>query len=257
MVSAAARGGLRRAALAGGGGRGGHVARPAHPRGDGGDVRARHLQPAVVDHPLPQQPGVSRDRAGAARRRAVRAGAVRGRLAAPPPRPGAARPHRAGLAAVAAALRVRRRLRGLGPEQARRSRLVRRHRHLAAGRAGPGRPPGPAGLGRLAPVRQELPHRVREAHRAHRAVRRGRLVVARHALRGRVGRRRLSRGHRGVGVGAGVLLPRHRRAGDLGGAVHARSGDPGRSGRQGPAAPGRAGPWTPGGAGGAVGLRST
>ena len=44
-------------------------------------------------------------------------------------------PSAPGLAAVAAPVRVRRGLRGVGPEQARRSRLVRRHGHLAARRA--------------------------------------------------------------------------------------------------------------------------
>ena len=44
------------------------------------------------------------------------------------------------LAAVAAALRSRRHLRRLGPQQARRPRLVRRHRHLAARRPRPRRP---------------------------------------------------------------------------------------------------------------------
>ena len=103
-----------------------------------------------------------------------------------------------------------------------RSRLVRWHRYLAARRAGtrPARPVAPAGLGGLDPDRPGLSHRSGQAHRAHRAVHRGRPVLAWHPLRGRLGRRRLSRRHRGVGIGTGLLVSRHRRAGDLGGAVH-------------------------------------
>ena len=38
--------------------------------------------------------------------------------------------------------------------------------------------------------------------------------------------------HRGVGIGTGLLVSRHRRAGDLGGAVHPRSGAPHRPDRR-------------------------
>ena len=99
------------AALARRRGRGRDVARPAHPRGDGDDVRGRRLQPVPLHHALPQQPRLPRDRARAAGRGAVRARAVPGRVAAAPPRAAAARPAGARLAAVAAALRVRRDLR--------------------------------------------------------------------------------------------------------------------------------------------------
>ena len=53
-----------------------------------------------------------------------------------------------------------------------------------------------------------IPHRRRQADRAHRTVHRRRPVVARHPLRGRVGRGRLPLRHRGVGGGPGLLLPR-------------------------------------------------
>ena len=206
------RGALRRLAAARGGGRGRHVARPGDARGDGDDVRDRHLQPLPLDHALPQQPGLPRDRA-----RAAGGGAARRR-------------QRAGLAAVAAAVRVLGGLRGVRAEQAPRSRLVRRHGHLAARRAGAGGPGALAAarLGGVAPHRPRLPHRGGQADRAHRAVHRGRAVVARHPLRGGLGRRRLPPGDRGVGLGAGLLVPRDRRARGLGGALHPRPGAPHR-----------------------------
>ena len=46
------------------------------------------------------------------------------------------------------------------------------------------------------------------------------LLVAAHPVRGRVGRRRLPPRDRAVGGGPDLLVPRHRRAGDLGRAVH-------------------------------------
>ena len=49
-----------------------------------------------------------------------------------------------------------------------------------------------------------------------------------HPLRGRVGRRGISPRHRDIGIGAGLLGPRHRRAGGLGGPVDPGSGDPHR-----------------------------
>ena len=68
---------------------------------------------------------------------------------------------------------------------------------------------------------RDVPHRGGQGHRAHGAVHRGRAVAAPHPLRGRVGRGRLPRDDRGVGVGAGLLAPRHRRAAGLGDAVDA------------------------------------
>ncbi len=61
-------------------------------------------------------------------------------------------------------------------------------------------------------------------------------------LPGRLGRRRLSRRDRDLGIGTGLLVSGHRRAGGLGGAVHPGSGDPHRSDRWSPAAIGRGGP---------------
>ena len=57
-----------------------------------------------------------------------------------------------------------------------------------------------------------LPHRRGQVRRAHRAVHRARAVVARHSLRRRLGRRRLPPVDRGLGVGAGLLAARNRRA---------------------------------------------
>ena len=74
----------------------------------------------------------------------------------------------------------------------------------------------------LAGVRRDgprFPHRGGEVRRAHRAVHRARPVVARHALRRRMGRGRLPRVDRGVSVRAGLLAARHRRAVGLGRAV--------------------------------------
>ena len=105
--------------VAGGGGRRRDVARLPHPPGDGDDVRDRRLQPVPVDHALPQQPGLPGDRPGAAGGRAVRAGAVGGRVAPPPSGATGTRPLGAGLAAVAAPVRVRRDLRRVRAEQAR------------------------------------------------------------------------------------------------------------------------------------------
>ena len=132
---------------------------------------------------------------GAAGAGAVRPRAVARRVAAPPPRAAAARPAapawplwllRFECAAVYGAS---------GLQQARRPRLVRRHRHLAArrARARTSWRRGAAGLGGLAAHRPQLPHRRGQAHRAHRAVHRARPLVARHSLRGRVGRRRVPR----------------------------------------------------------------
>ena len=213
LVSGAARSALHRTAHAGRGGRRGDVARRVHPGWPRRDLRDRDLQPVPVHHALPQQPGLPGDRPGSAGGGAERRELDRGRP---------------GLAALAAPLRVRRDLRGVGAEQARRPRLVRRHGHLAAGRARPRRPGGvaTAGLGGVAAHRPELSHRRRQADRAHRAVDRARSVVAPHPLRGRLGRRGLSRGHRAVGIGTGLLVPGHRCAGDLGGAVHPGPGAP-------------------------------
>ena len=136
------RGGLRRPALPGRRRRDRDVARAPHARCDGHDVRGRRLQPVPLHHALPQQPRVPGDRAGAAGGGAVRARAVDGRMAAPPPRAPRARPHRAGVAAVAAAVRVLGDLRRVRAEQAARPGLVRRHGHLAAGLARAGRPSG-------------------------------------------------------------------------------------------------------------------
>ena len=96
-------------------------------------------------------------------------------MAAPAPRaPGAGR---AGtrMAAVAAALRVQRGLRSVGAEQAAGSRLVRRHRHVAARRARPRRPGGLAAarLGGVAADQPRLPHGRRQVRRPDRAVHRG------------------------------------------------------------------------------------
>ena len=92
-----------------------------------------------------------------------------------------ARHVRARLAVVAAAIRVRRDLRGLRSVEAGRPRLVRRHRDLAAGSAGPRRPRGDAaaGLGDLGPDRPGLPRRRGQVHRPDRAVHRARALVAR------------------------------------------------------------------------------
>ena len=68
---------IRRLALAGGGRGRCDVARPAHAGGHGGDVRDRRLQPVPIDHALPQQLGLSRDRARAARGRAAAGGSSR------------------------------------------------------------------------------------------------------------------------------------------------------------------------------------
>jgi hypothetical protein len=62
-----------------------------------------------------------------------------------------------------------------------------------------------AGLGVVGPDRPGLPHRGGQDDRAHRVVHRAWPVVASHPLRGRVGRPRLPRHHRRVGVGAGLL----------------------------------------------------
>ena len=143
---------------------------------------------------------------------------LRVRRGLPPPRPVGA-----GLAALAAAVRGVRRLRRVGLQQARRPRLVRRHGHLgprhARARSHGDAHPAP-GLGHLGPHEPHVPHLRGQGHRADRAVHRDRAVVPRHALRGRVARGRVPRVDRGDVVGAGVLVPRHRRARDLGGAVH-------------------------------------
>ena len=101
----------------------------------------------------------------------------------------------AGLAAVAAAVRVRRDLRRLGPEQAPRPRLVRRHRHLAARRARPRRPGGVAAAGLGVSLLTD-----RSFHTgAAKVIVLTELFIAvglwwrAHPLRGRVGRRRLPR----------------------------------------------------------------
>ena len=86
VVSGAARGRLRRAALAGGGRPRSRCRSAAHPPGDGDDVRDRHLQPLPLDHALPQQPRLPGDRARAAGGGAVRPRAVARRVAAPPAR---------------------------------------------------------------------------------------------------------------------------------------------------------------------------
>ena len=91
------------------------------------------------------------------------------------------------------------------------------------------RPARASGLGRVAPHRPRLPHRRGQGDRPDRAVHRARAVVAAHALRRGVGRGDLPPDDRGVGVRAGLLVPRHRRAPDLGGAVHARPGAARRS----------------------------
>ena len=77
-----------------------------------------------------------------------------------------------------------------------------------------------AGLGHLGHHEPHVPHLRGQGHRADRAVHRDRAVVPRHALRGRMAGRGVPRVDRGDVVGAGVLVPRHRRARDLGGAVH-------------------------------------
>ena len=87
----------------------------------------------LVDHALPQQPGLPGDRArpaGAWRRAGASCRSTRGCAGAAGFRRSTST--RARLAAVAAAVRVRRRLRGVRLEQAARPRLVRRHRHVAA-----------------------------------------------------------------------------------------------------------------------------
>ena len=98
-----------------------------------------------------------------------------------------------------------------------------------------------AGLGGLAPDRPQLPHRRGQVRRPHRAVHRGRPLVAAHPVRGRVGGRRVPPHDRAVGGGPDLLVPRHRRAAHLGGAVHPRSGAPHRPDGASPAAIGRAG----------------
>ena len=92
-------GGLRRAAVAGGGRRGRDVDRPVHAAGHGHRVRDRRLQPLPLDDPLPQQPGLPGDRA---RGLAVR----RGGALYPCARRGSARPRppgRCGCSASSAA----------------------------------------------------------------------------------------------------------------------------------------------------------
>ena len=222
LVSGAAADAVRRVAAARGGGRGRDVARPGDARGDGDDVRDRHLQPLPVDHALPQQPGLSRDRPGAAGG-------------------GAARVQRPGwplwllrfeCAAVYGAS-------GLSKP---RSRLVRRHGPLAAGRAGAGRPGALAGA-RLGGVD---PHRPRLLHRAAKLIVLTELFIAvglwrRAPATRRSGSPSSSTSRSRSRVGAGLLVPGDRRAGDLGGALHPRSDPPHRPHRFGPAAPGRAG----------------
>ena len=237
---------LRRAAVAGGGGRRRDVARLPHPPGDGDDVRDRRLQPVPVDHALPQQPGLPGHRPGAAGGRAVRTGAVawtRGSAAVGGDR-------RSTSSAPAWPLW-----------------LLRFECAAIYGASGLSKLVDPDWFGgtvtwqRVSRARDQLEawplpdwavslltdrgfHTGRgQVRRAHRAVHRGRPVVATHPLRGRVGRRRLPPLDRAVGGGAGLLVPRHRRAGDLGGAVHPRSGAPHRPHGWSPASIGRAGTW--------------
>ena len=77
------------------------------------------------------------------------------------------------------------------------------------------------GRSTCSPTARSTPFAAKVDHR-HRAVHRPRAVVAAHPLRRGVGRRLLPRRDPAVGARRGVLVPRDRRARDLGGAVDAR-----------------------------------
>ena len=162
---------------------------------------------------------------GALRDHPVRARALGGPMVAVPPWTTTARSDRPGLAALAPPPRSGDRLRCVRAEQARRRGLVRWDGDVATGRAGAGsaRHLTAARLGDHGADEPLVPHLRRQGHRGHGAVHRLRALVAVHPLRGGVDRRLLPHRHPALGVGRGLLLPRHRRARHLGRAVDAGS----------------------------------
>ena len=200
----------------------------------------RHLQRLPLHHPLPQQPGLPDHRARDPRGGAVRARALPRRVAAPAPRAPGARPDGAGLAAVAAAVRVRRGLRGIRPSASSSIPTGSAARSPGSGSCRPATTsrPGrcPTGRSRCSQT-ADFHVFAAKAIVAHRALHRARPVVARHPLRGRLGRGGLPPDDRGLGVGSGLLDPRDRGARRLGGALHPGPGPPPRPGLIRPAAP--------------------
>ena len=135
-----------------------------------------------------------------------------------PVRQAAAADVSAWVAALVAPLRGGGRVRGVRAQQARRSGLVRRHRHVAPRDARP-RPAGgvrAAGLGDHRAHRPGVPHRRGEGDRGDRAVHRHRPLVAAHPVRRHLDRRVLPRGDPALRPRGGVLVPGDRRARDLG-----------------------------------------
>ena len=173
----------------------------SHAARDGDHVRDRHLQPVPLHHALPQQPRVPRDRARGARRGALRAGAVAGRLATTPSRAGrrwtSTAPAwplwllRFECAAIYAASGTSKLL---DPDWFGGTVTWLR---LTQAQGGPRRRAA-AGVGDLDPDQPRLPDRCRQARHLHRALHRRRAVVARNPLRGGLGRRRLPPEHPGA-----------------------------------------------------------